>query len=469
MAYTSSIAPPHEDGAARQAWGVSEYLHWLFLPQSVLEKRGRSQFVIFPDWNPVLLVSDHATIRKIHKATSKVFLGGAGNEFLGPLLGPQSVFLLDGDRHRLARTLIAKSLTPQQIRSRRPALVSAVNALVATATASNSIELNRAFRWLAFQVVAEFALPRMPYRTTRELFRRLERTTGLSGNVVAYSRSLWKPRGRLSIGHYVKRLSGKVDELIYAQVDRAAGRPPESNNLLDILVREQTEHGYDRAFIRDNIVSVLAAGYDTTGAALSWLAFWLAQATPERVRELAREGDRPENDRPLRRAFILESLRLAPPIEILPRRICPSGHDEARSILGDAAGPLIAGEGLVAPCPYMAHRDPQVYPEPDTFHAERFLTRSYGLHEFLPFGGGTRLCSGHLLGTAMLETLLEVILREGKTFRIDRPRRFRPVRKGVSLWPSYALRAQLAPIQRVDAGGSPEAPRRCPYGHGTGS
>ncbi len=74
-----------ERGGTQQSWRVSEYLRWLFLPQSVLEQRGRSQVVTFPDWNPVLLVSDHETIRKIHKTTSKVFLGGAGNEFLGPV------------------------------------------------------------------------------------------------------------------------------------------------------------------------------------------------------------------------------------------------------------------------------------------------------------------------------------------------------------------------------------------------
>lgn len=426
-----------------------DYMLWTFMPGRILGRWQTEPLLDIPSWSSVYFVGDPQIVKEINKATGKIFLGGQGNEFLKPLLGPQSVFLVEGETHRLARTLISRAVSYDTIKNRQPEIRMLMNAFVADAMSRRRTELTRTMRWLAFQLVCRFAFGSTDLHMLRRLFECFERATGVTGNLVVYNRAFWTPRGRYSVGHLVEKIARDVDIEIHrlianARVDKVTGAP----NLLSLLLGEQSQYGYDDGFVRDNLVSVLAAGYDTTGSALAWQCYWLAQQPCSVLQGLRAETElAAPAERPRLTAFINESLRLCSPIEILPRKIAADGLAEASRILGDELAAEMHRHGsLVSPCPFAVHHNPAVYDDPEQFDASRFLGRSYKMHEFLPFGGGSRFCVGHTLGRTILETFLVALLSQGKTLRLTRPLRFRPIRRGVSLWPAYRLVARLVPI-----------------------
>jgi len=182
-------------------------------------------------------------------------------------------------------------------------------------------------------------------------------------------------------------------------LDREIGRALESSEQRSDVLGELANHGrttsspLSRAEIRDELMTLLAAGHATTAIALTWL-FELVLSSAEvtqRVREEVRDGLsgglQPESIDRLTfvDAVIHESLRLHPPVLLILRQLAGPAS---------IAGFDLPGGTLVRPCPYLTHRDPQVFPDPNVFRPERFLGRRPGPYEYYPFGGGHRACIG---------------------------------------------------------------------------
>ncbi len=151
--------------------------------------------------------------------------------------------------------------------------------------------------------------------------------------------------------------------------------------------------------LRDQLVTMVAAGHETTAAAMAWAVERLVR-TPARLARLADEaasgGDNYAD------AVAKETLRLRPPVPVVLRRL---------------AAPLAVGEWTlpvgvtVAPCIHLIHHRPDVYPQPDAFMPERFLERPAGTYTWIPFGGGIRRCLGASFAVVELKTALGVISR----------------------------------------------------------
>ena len=148
--------------------------------------------------------------------------------------------------------------------------------------------------------------------------------------------------------------------------------------------------------LRDEIVTLLVAGHETTATSLAW-AFERLARNPEPVARVASEalaGKSAYTD-----AVVTETLRLRPPIPVVVRRL--------RRPLTIGGHRLPAGV-LVAPSAHLVHRRPDIYPQPHRFMPERFLGARPGTYSWIPFGGGIRRCVG--AGFAMLE--MRVVLAE---------------------------------------------------------
>src|SRR5262249_52816310 len=130
----------------------------------------------------------------------------------------------------------------------------------------------------------------------------------------------------------------------------------------------------------------------------------------ERLSEETRAGDDSYMD-----AVIKETLRLRPVVSIVIRRL-------AEPL--DLGGYLLPARSAIVPSIYLVHRDPRIYPEPDSFRPERFLEQSPGTYTWIPFGGGVRRC----LGASFAEFEMNVVLREMLQRRTLRPTRLAPER-----------------------------------------
>lgn len=430
------------------------YVRWLFSPDLILKQGRANPFVTIPGWESVFLVGSADAVENARRVTGTVFLGGEGNAFLEPLLGSESVFLLDGEQHKLARSIIRRSLSLPEINKRLSYINECVEAALVAARQKGTVNLGVWCRKLTMSVILNFAFNETDVTYIRRTFRRFEHTTGILANFVIYNKANKRSQGALPVRSLVRYVVRRVDTVVYESIEDARGRsfPPDSNRcLLDYLLLEQKARSYDDQFIRDNLVAFIAAGYETTAAALSWMFFWLSRAEDEVLRALMDEVDthsREDIDKcVVLESFAKETLRYCTPIEILPRKIAKGQLAQADIILSDARFSRNAnGDTLICPCPHIVHHDSDLYPNPEIFDHTRFLSKKYGPGEFFPFGSGERLCLGVNLGLLTMKLVLFKLLECNSIFRL-RNRVFAPVRRNVTLWPAYALSAQLKDIR----------------------
>jgi cytochrome P450 len=416
-----------------------DHVSWLFFPGRFLFSGSHPRLHRVVGWETVRFVDSQDEVQAVNQATGDVFLGGAGNGFLGALLGPQSVFLLDHERHRLARRITGSALTRCTTADYTRAVDRYVDQALDRTSSVWPTPLGRWSRALTMRAMCKMVLDIDDEASARQFFRRFELTTGFTANLVSYSKSAWQPRGMLSIGSVAAGIVGRLDRLVYATIaDRKrSGAPGESP--LDALIRAQAEHGYDDAFIRDNLVALIAAGYETTAAAIAWMLYWLSQTGAYRRLRARRAA----GDQEYLTAFRNECLRYCPPVEILPRKVAPDRREAAVDVLPDLATPGANGElPMVCPCVHRVHHDESVHADPHRFDPERFLGRSYGPTEYLPFGLGRRFCLGAAVGQRLMDRVLERLLARGLEFELRRGS-LSPVRRNVIIWPGAFLLARL--------------------------
>lgn len=221
----------------------------------------------------------------------------------------------------------------------------------------------------------------------------------------------------------------RIDALVYAEIDRARQvGPEEASNVLSTLVhgRDAQGSGLSDVEVRDQVVSLIAAGYETTSGAMGWLVHSIG-SDPElqdrlRAEMLAVTGGAPPGaaqlrDLPLLAATVNETLRLYPPAALSARHVVESF---------EFAGHRVPAGATLVYSPYVTHRDPAVYADPLAFRPDRWLAEpKRPPHEFLPFGGGAHRCIGSAMATTELSVMAARLLVRGP-FRIV-PQRLRAV------------------------------------------
>ena len=184
--------------------------------------------------------------------------------------------------------------------------------------------------------------------------------------------------------------------------------------------------GMDDAELRDHLVTLIAAGHDTTAGALGWAIERLARDRAALAR--VRAGDEPFLD-----AVVRETLRVRPVLTVAPRRL------DAPLRVG--AHTLPAGVH-VAPCIYLVQRRGELYPEPAAWRPERWLDGAPDGFAWIPFGGGVRRCLGAAFATMEMREVLRAIVAR-LDLAPDRPAGERMRRRGVTLQPGRGARVVL--------------------------
>ncbi|MER5198558.1 cytochrome P450 [Streptomyces sp. NPDC002755] len=189
------------------------------------------------------------------------------------------------------------------------------------------------------------------------------------------------------------------------EVARNGAAGPDGPGLLHVLTDAADEHPeYTDQLIRDELVTLLAAGHETTATTLTWLYLLLDRYPDAREEALAAGGEGSAQRREAIQALIHETLRLYPSAWILPR------HAAEDDIL---AGHTVAAGTDILVCPYLTHRDPELWPEPERFDPRRFVTpggRPTHLGAYFPFGIGPRACLGVQFALRESTVLLEHLL-----------------------------------------------------------
>jgi cytochrome P450 len=206
-----------------------------------------------------------------------------------------------------------------------------------------------------------------------------------------------------------RRRMDRLDELIRAEIAarRAAPDLAERDDVLSLLIAARHEDGSPMSDeeIRDELVTLLVAGHETTATALAWAVERLVRH-PEKLERLRAEVLAGEEA--YLTATIQETLRLRPVIVGVIRRLTEPV---------ELGGYELPAGASVTPAIHLVHRDPRIYPEPERFRPERFLEEPPGTYTWIPFGGGVRRC----LGASFAQFEMAVVLRELVSRRDIRP------------------------------------------------
>jgi cytochrome P450 len=250
---------------------------------------------------------------------------------------------------------------------------------------------------------------------------------------------------RLTRNRTWSNVRGAADELLFEEIRRRRTAPDleERDDILSMLIQARGEdgHGMTDEELRDELMTLLVAGHETTATSLAWALERLIRHPDklERLRAEVEAGDDAYLD-----AVAKETLRLRPVLSIVLRRLT-----EPMEI----GGRLLPAGVTVAPCIYLVHRRPDVYPEPHRFRPERFLEQPAGTYTWFPFGGGVRRCLGASFALFELKTVLAAIVTRMALKPVDAsPERL--VRRAITLVPARGAELVAEPL-RSGSGAEP--------------
>jgi cytochrome P450 len=237
------------------------------------------------------------------------------------------------------------------------------------------------------------------------------------------------------------QLIGEVDKALYAAIAyrRKAGTNGRKD-ILSMLIDARDEDGQPMTDIelRDELITMLVAGHETTATSLSWTFHRILQH-PEVVEKLKSElrgvagadtvAPTQINKLEYLDATIKEAQRLTPIVPIVGRKL----HEPMRIGGRDLPAGVIA-----SPCIYLTHHRPDIWPEPNRFDPDRFLTKRPSPYELFPFGGGNRFCLGAAFAMYEMKIVLAQVLSR-VTLRAAPGRAIRVVRRGVTFAPSEGM------------------------------
>ncbi len=375
-----------------------------------------------------VILCDPDAVKQVFTGDPRVFHAGEGNGILRPILGENSVLVLDEKPHMSQRRLLLPPFHGERMEGYGPKMAEIAAREIESWPTGSPYKLRPRMQAITLEIVLETVFgvhggERMDaLRTALRDFLDLTTDPRLLAPVL-----LIGPDRIRRVPAFRRRIDA-VDELIHREIAerRAAEDLAERDDVLSMLLaaRHEDRSPMSDAEIRDELLTLLVAGHETTATALAWAIERLVRH-PEKLERLRAEALAGEDA--YLTATIQETLRLRPVIVLVIRKLTEPVR---------IGGYEIPAGASVNPCIHLIHRDPEIYPEPERFLPERFLDRPPGTYTWIPFGGGVRRC----LGAAFAQFEMSVVLRElVKRHRIHpaRPAAERPFRRAITETPRH--------------------------------
>lgn len=358
----------------------------------------------------MVILSDPDLIKHTFMAPPDVLHAGSRSP-LRKVLGDNSLLGIDEDHHMEQRKLLLPPFKGQRMMAYEPLIEEIASAEI------DRWPLNTEFATAkSMQVITLRAILRAVFGATgatlTELEELLPRWTDMGQSLSRFPQ-IHKDLGPLSPWGKFLRLRAKVDKILDGLIDQTKNDPDltERPDVLALMVQARREDGtaLSNAEIRDQLVTMLAAGHETTAHTLAWSIERLRRH-PDILRRLQEEAD--AGGKELREATILEVQRMRPVISFAGRHTMKpfevGGYRLPRGVLiGLSAG--------------LTHYDPNLFPHPDRFDPDRFIGVRPGTYSWIPFGGGRRRCIGATFAHMELDVVLKLILQRVELAPTDAP------------------------------------------------
>lgn len=402
----------------------------------------------FPGFPPSVIFSNPQAIQQIFTADSHYFESGKGNKILAPLLGDTSLIRLDGAPHQRQRRLLTPPFHGERMRAYGKIICEITEQVMNQWEIGNSQTIHPSMQEISLRVIlrAVFGISEGEgLEQIRELLSSLLDifNSPLSSSMLFFpflqkDLGVWSPWGRFL------RLRQQVDDLLYTQIrERQEKNDVSGDDILSLMLSARDEDGQPMTDVelRDELMTLLFGGHETTASALAWAFYWI-HYLPEVGEKLLKELDDLGNDPepmeiaklPYLSAVCSETLRIYPILLFSVGRYVASPIE----IMGYEFEPGV----MLVPCIYLTHHREDLYPEPKRFKPERFLERQFSPYEFLPFGGGNRRCIGYAFALFEMKLVLATVLSRFQFSLVDN-RPIKPVRRGITMTPTGGVKMMM--------------------------
>ncbi len=418
---------------------AAQTLIWTFAPTWLMSqcasRIGDAFTVTFaPSGTKLVMFSDPDAVKAIFTASPELAPSGAGSSPVAPVMGPNSVVTLIGPEHMRQRKLLLPPFHGERMRDYEEVIAQETRADMATWPIGAATPVHPCTRRITLEVIlrAVFGVQADRMAAMRDAIGDLLAPAQTLAILRAALRppTLERPGGRF--GEALDRL----DAVIYQEIARHRGAPDlhERSDILSLLMlaRDENDRPMGDEELRDELVTLLLAGHETTATSVAWAIERLVRH-PAKLERLIEEVDAGEDDSYMN-AVINETLRVRPVVPLVVRVLT----DEMQ-----VGGYKLPAGTRVVPSIYLTNRSPAAYEQPLDFRPERFLTEPPETFSWIPFGGGIRRCIGASFAQMEMRVILSTILAELRphTPRGIRGRRGeRTKRRAITLVPAAGAR-----------------------------
>jgi cytochrome P450 len=382
-----------------------------------------------------VMVFDPASVKQVFRAPPERLRAGEANAPLGPVLGERSVLLLDGAEHLRQRRLMLPPFHGERMREYANVMREAADGAIDGWPVGETFELLPSMQSLTLDVIMTTVFGIERGERQEELKRRVRAVVDPVGSRPAVLLMVLSG-GRFGTGASLRQFEERrraLDDLIYEEIAsrRTAPDLTERKDVLSMLLLARDEDGspMNDQELRDELVTLLVAGHETTATGLAWAFELLLRNRPvlERLRSSLTDGDESYLD-----AVVKETLRVRPVVPGIGRVV--------RGEPFEVGGYMIPDGVEINPSIAAVHRRADCYPNPDAFRPERFLgSDAPDSYTWLPFGGGTRRCLGASFATFEMRVVIRRVVERADLAAVGR-RPEKSVRKGVTIVPKRRVR-----------------------------
>ncbi len=394
---------------------------------------------------PHVVFSRPDAIRAIFTAASDDLRAGEGNAHILPFVGPGSLLVLDGARHLDERRVVLPAFTGDHLGAYAATMRDVTTAAIARWPRGRPFRLHRALQAITFEVILRTVFG-LSHAAKRDQVRALlapflARAGGVTAPLVLLVPALQRDLGAWSPMGFFRRRMREVDAIVDDEIRARRSGPPRDDDVLGLLVAARRADGaaLTDAELHDELFTLLMTGHETTATALAWV-FHRLLTTPDVLARVRAEGDGGYLD-----AVVGETLRLRPVFATVVRAVARPTRI--------AGWDLPAGVMAVA-SPYLTHRRADVWPDPESFHPDRFHGRRVDPYAYYPFGGGVRRCIGAAFATFEIRLVVAEVLAR-VDLALAGARDARPVGRNVSVAPAGGV--PVVATDRCSAASTPTA------------
>lgn len=388
---------------------------------------------------PIVVTGRPDLIREVFGADPSTFDTFA-TETITPVLGAGSMILMSGDTHKRERKLVMPMFHGERMRAYGNTMQEVALESVRANEGGTPFDTLPMMTEISLNIIVQTVFGSASSRVLQLRKLGLE-LVKKSNPLIFFSK---KTHFRfLGISPWDRFLKAKAE--LYAGLDReidaARDRNFDSDDILSMMGRAKYEDGTSitQANIRDELMTFLFAGHETSALAMTWAIYHLHRY-PEQLDRLRNEVDSlPEGDPaglvglPFLKAVVQETLRIHPIVtEVLRLLAKPFQLGEYHLPAGMA----------IAPSAVMAHYDPTIYKDPDKFDPQRFIDRSYSPFEYMPFGGGHRRCIGAAFASYEMAIVIGTLIRKFE-FELLEKGPVHSARRSVTLGPSKKIKVRI--------------------------